>query len=393
MSGRLLRVSVIAACVLGAAVVAAGSSRATPAAGCGFDSVTGQTSCSFASTGAEQTFLIPEGVTRVHVVARGAAGAASAIAAGGRGAVVSGELNVDSGATLYIEVGGAPTTSSLCRSAFVLGDQPCVGGFNGGGSSVADSSPPFFGGGGGGASDVRTVASASAGSLASRVVVAAGGGGGAGNPYIGTSAGAGGDAGSAGTTAPDQVYGAGSEFEVTAHGGTGGGAGSTTAGGAAGIPDASAGSLGQGGATGATGGGGGGGLYGGGGGGSGEHIFTGTAHVFAGGGGGGGGSSLIPAGGSSGVTTDPPGITITYKAAGDELSYLQQLVASVGPGSSLSRRLAGTRRLIGVDPAAACRSLAAFAKEVDAQVGKHITSSDGAAIRQQVLLIRQTLGC
>ncbi len=53
----------------------------------------------FSYTGAEQTFAVPAGVTSVHVVATGAAGGRSnegapPIAAGGRGAVVSGNLSV-----------------------------------------------------------------------------------------------------------------------------------------------------------------------------------------------------------------------------------------------------------------------------------------------------------
>jgi len=138
----------------------------------------------FNYTGAEQTFTVPEGVTSLHVVATGAAGGASSqqtcrpIAAGGRGAVVSGNLTVSPG-TLYVEVGGAPTPPESRA--------PCAGGFNGG-------APSGGGGGGGGASDVRTTMRSEPNTLASRLLVAAGGGGG-GGPCVG---GAGGDAGASG---------------------------------------------------------------------------------------------------------------------------------------------------------------------------------------------------
>jgi hypothetical protein len=65
----------------------------------------------FKSTGAEQTFVVPSGVTSVHVLAVGGAGGAGGHygtpvgGAGGRGAVVSGDLAVTPGDTLYVEVG------------------------------------------------------------------------------------------------------------------------------------------------------------------------------------------------------------------------------------------------------------------------------------------------
>ena len=172
----------------------------------------------FSYTGGEQTYVVPEGVTQVHVVVDGASGGFVASVGGGLGAEVSADLPILAGQTvLYVEVGGT-------------GD-----GFNGGGAPN-----------GGDASDVRLLPRAQSDSLNSRVIVAGGGGGVA--SFAGGDAGADGSGGSAG-----------------------GKAGTSTAGGAGGVPcsgcgvSGGAGSLGQGGA-GANGGGGGGGYYGGGGG-------------------------------------------------------------------------------------------------------------------------------
>ena len=221
----------------------------------------------FSYTGAEQGYTVPAGVTSLSITAVGAPGGGpqSGGLAAGRGADVSGVVNVSAGQVLYVEVGGS-------------GGFP-AGGFNGGGDSVTNSLTSVYGGGG--ASDVRTLPmSAGAISLNSRLIVAAGGGG------SGSPAARGGDAGAAGGSSPG--------------GSVGGGAGTQTAGGAGGC-DAfqtgcgTAGTLGVGGTGGSSGAGaqaregagGGGGLYGGGGGGG----VSQDGAV----GGGGGGSSLVPA--------------------------------------------------------------------------------------------------
>jgi hypothetical protein len=95
----------------------------------------GQVSCTFASTGAEQTFTVPAGISTVQVTAIGAAGAPTyGVPAslgvppppGGRGAQVTGTLTgISGGQTLYVEVGGAPTTTPGCYLSVA-----CVGGFN-----------------------------------------------------------------------------------------------------------------------------------------------------------------------------------------------------------------------------------------------------------------------
>jgi hypothetical protein len=257
----------------------------------------------FGETEREQKFVVPAGVTAIHVRAIGAAGA------GGQGAIVSGTLAVHSGEVLYVEVGGVPRVPRLT-----------FGGFNGGG----DGGNPFEcnhafcpGGGGGGASDVRTVSRRDAGTLASRLIVAGGGGGdGRTVGQAGTSPGVGGNAGSPGQSG-------------TGGGGFGGQPGSQTGGGARGVGSGDgargqSGGLGVGGNGGeggpasfnhggGGGGGGGGGLYGGGGGGGGDgdHILNGPSTP---GGGGGGGSSLVSPGATVGLAPilEDPSITITY---------------------------------------------------------------------------------
>ena len=71
------------------AMVSAGPSAAADGT-CLFDRVTGNTTCTFASTGAEQTFTVPADVSSLSVVAKGAAGASASdgAAPGGEGAVV-----------------------------------------------------------------------------------------------------------------------------------------------------------------------------------------------------------------------------------------------------------------------------------------------------------------
>jgi hypothetical protein len=286
-SGRRASAVALAAAVA-AALAPAGVALAEPSC----TTAAGTTTCVFPSIGAEQTFVVPDRVTSVHVVAHGAAGATSVFgrAGGGRGAVVSGDLAVTGGDVFYVEVGGGATVGSRCYPG-----QPCDGGFNGGGSSTS-----IFGTGGGGASDVRTMTRTDPGTLASRLLVAAGGGGG-GDDLGRCPGGAGGDAGAPGGNGGSCGLG----------GGTGGGPGTASAGGAGGAPRGAAGGLGAGGSA-DTGGGGGGGLYGGGGGGS--NGAAGGGGGFAGGGGGGGGSNLVPAGGTAAVTDAAPSVTLSYSS-------------------------------------------------------------------------------
>jgi hypothetical protein len=247
--------------------------------------------CTYTATGAEQSFVVPTGVTSLSVVAVGAPGASSFedfsghTALGGRGGTASADLAVTPGTELFIEVGGLASNPGSCYPL-----AQCVGGFNGGGSS-------HFGGGGGGASDVRTVSNVAAGTLESRLLVAAGGGGG--GEGFDSFGGDGGDAGQAGHAAAGNQNVSGSP---------GGGAGTPSAGGSPG------GALGSGGAGGGdTGGGGGGGLYGGGGGANLGLDPTPPDYPLLGAGGGGGGSSYAP-GGTTGLADlgQAPSVTISY---------------------------------------------------------------------------------
>jgi uncharacterized repeat protein (TIGR02543 family) len=255
--GRSVRLSwgtaAAVAALVGGTLMSAGSAQAAG------DSET------FAPTGAEQTYVVPSGVTSVTVTVAGAPGSAGELGSGGgQGRVVTADLSVTPGQNLYVEVGG-PGAGSM-------------GGFNGGGAGGGHGAfAGFLGGGGGGASDIRTCPVAgpcSTGtSLDSRLIVAGGGGGG------GVNAGGAADtAGSSSTYFPDAGGKAGT---LT----TGGAGGSPANEGAAGFPGAygvgGAGADGVGGGT-PGGGGGGGGYYGGGGAGSGGA-----------GGGGGGGSSFV----------------------------------------------------------------------------------------------------
>ncbi|WP_331743479.1 Ig-like domain repeat protein [Kitasatospora sp. NBC_01300] len=298
-SGRRSRVSAVAAAVFCATAVAPLALPA-PAHAQGTCTVSGPTTtCTFASTGAEQTFTVPGGVTQVDVTAIGGAGGVEDNGVGGgRGAQVSGTLTgLSGGQTLYVEVGGTATGGAPCA-----GSAQCTGGFNGGGST-------HFGGGGGGASDVRTQPGTTPLTTTdSRLIVAAGGGGAG---WAGQCTGSpGGDAGQPGTNA-------------TCNGGNGGGAGTSTQGGAGGtggggVFGGGTGTLGTGGTGGGpgaslTGGAGGGGYYGGGGGGNINPFIS----PSGGGGGGGGGSSLVPAGGTGPTATSAtPSITISYTTPG-----------------------------------------------------------------------------
>lgn len=260
----------------------------------------------FEFTGSEQTFTVPAGVHLISVNLVGGMGGDGG-GMGGAAAIVTGDLEVTPGQTLYLEVGGNGEKQS----------EGGVGGFNGGGSASG-------GGGGGGASDIRTEpSSAGLSSLGSRLAIAAGGGGGGGD---------GNEAGAEGGAA-DSIGG------TSSGGNEGGGAGTFSNGGVGGSGcggTGGEGALGQGGAGGAgevgtNGGGGGGGGYYGGGGGAGGCTF--------GGGGGGGGASLVPVDGEYSIGLDtvpaieifytpPPTIDIATPADGATYTIGQSVAAS-----------------------------------------------------------------
>jgi hypothetical protein len=243
----------------------------------------------FHYTGTEQPFKVPAGVTKLTVIALGAAGATDTSSSGsdndyfGRGGRVYAIIPVKSGETLYVVVGGQGSTT---------------GGFNGGGKPGYTSyEGSCFGGGG--ASDVREDGRA----LRERILVAAGGGGSGCNNDNDSSV-FGGDGGPAIGENGGSLYGAsGGSGGTQSTGGAGGSAGGSASG--EGTPGRS-GKFGHGGnggdggldphcngsnyfCSGGGGGGGGGGYYGGGGGGGGGGLY------FYGqpGAGGGGGSSYV----------------------------------------------------------------------------------------------------
>jgi hypothetical protein len=227
----------------------------------------------FTFTGGVQTFVVPPGVTLLHVDAFGAQGG-QGDAPGGKGGRVETTIAVTPGETLYIVVGGAGSNSGG-------GGAPGPGGFNGGGDGgqgISFFSPTgsFYGGGGGGASDIRRGGTA----LANRIVVAGGGGGGGIGGNIVGPGGAGGDTQAAPGTNADGAQGGGGGTQLA-----GGAGGVSTTGGTAGTNGGPGiGGPGGGGNSNSRGGGGGGAGYFGGGGGGGGNTF--------GGGGGGGGSSF-----------------------------------------------------------------------------------------------------
>ena len=245
----------------------------------------------FSSTGVEQTFTVPAGVSSVQVVATGGRGGVTAptgpssAISGGAPARVSGVLAVTPGQVLYVEVGGD-------GAAGRDGSSPAS--FNGGGAGGR------YAGAGGGASSVASASRFASLAPDPRLVIAAGGGGGA--VALNSAGGIGGGPDAAGAS--------------TASGATGGRPGGPPAvsstGGAGGAPDGASGGLGSGGAGGSTpsafygGGGGGGGFTGGGGGGSGS--------AGSGGGGGGGGSSLAAPSGTITKALDDavPQVVLTY---------------------------------------------------------------------------------
>jgi hypothetical protein len=256
------------------------------------------TTVTFSFTGNEQQFVVPSGVTTLHIEAVGARGGNGLQgASGGTPRLVTGDLLVAPGDTLYVEVGGVGNSG---------GGAGGTGGFNGGGTGGNGTSTG--GGGGGGASDIRTIARSLGGTLNSRLFVAAGGGGGGGGTS-GGGGGFGGNAGLNGASAGDSLAGGGQ-----AGGPLSGGAPGANANGGTVATPGGPGTGGTGGSASDGGGGGGGGNYGGGGGGAASHNPFGQV---TGGGGGGGGSSITGSLTNATTGTDATSVarvSITYTA-------------------------------------------------------------------------------
>lgn len=239
------------------------------------------------------SFLVPHDVTRLTVVARGAAGASGPGGSGGAGGQESAILDVTPGGALAFYVGDAGQINDGCVGG--------AGGYGGGGvggtapggvSSISGGCTGVAGGGGGGGTFVFSGTDA--------LLLAAGGGGGSGSGGPG-GAGGGSIGGGNGSSAPGAAGGGGA---TAAAGGSGGAGGGSSGGGPASEPG---GSLvpgsGGGGAETLSAGGGGGGYFGGGGGSYGD--------------GGGGGAGYAAPGAAdvvslSGASTGVGSVSFTY---------------------------------------------------------------------------------
>jgi hypothetical protein len=237
----------------------------------------------FRYTGSRQSFIVPAGVRRLHIVAIGGMGAGPNSSGDVRPGRMSALIPVTPGQQLYVFVGGAGSGQA--------------GGFNGGGNGGSSAYCECKGFGGGGASDVRRGGYR----VTDRILVSGGGGGNGANgdesADTGGSGGQGGGsiggAGSAGSG--DGTPGGGGGGGTQNRGGAGGTGGSGSAGSGIGGALGSGGDGGAGGTSGsygAGGGAGGGGYYGGGGGGAGNGSYSSYDDDEAGGGGGGGSSYI-----------------------------------------------------------------------------------------------------
>ena len=240
----------------------------------------------FDYTGKKQTFIVPAGVTKLTVIARGGEGGGISYYPSGNAPGFPGRvyavIRVNPGDKLIVFVGGSGTH----------------GGFNGGGAGGAPGSEKYMGNPGGGASDVRIGGN----TLADRAIVAAGGGGGGeainayGYGYGGNGGGLDGESGGGNGSYSDGAGGAGG---TQSEGGSGGAGGVDDYGSYGNGQSGGNGALGLGGSGGnggpyceaAGGGGGGGGYYGGGGGGGGATSYF--CYRSGQSGGGGGGSSYV----------------------------------------------------------------------------------------------------
>ena len=344
--GRRLQAWVLAVVAVAAlpGAILAGTGAATartspePVPGSALADPAGPTTLSY--TGAEQSYVVPGGVTLLSVQAIGAAGGSTGF--GGSGLELTAQLPVTPNEVVYAEVGQPGSTSGGA-------------GFGGGGApgTTSAGTTNTNAGSGGGATDVRTCSEQSKScpgggtSADSRLIVAGGGGGGGGQgstvgdvcgfSQSGGNAGAGnGSGGTVVTTSAGTVIlgspGATSSPSTPAGGGSatapgGGGPSAANCGtGPSSYVDSAGGSPGSGAGGGAGGsgvagsgggGGGGGGYFGGGGGASGpEGCLAGTCDTFYDGEGGGGGSSFVTSSatletGSYGTTSSPPSVTFT----------------------------------------------------------------------------------
>ncbi|TFB73217.1 hypothetical protein E3O06_08265 [Cryobacterium glaciale] len=118
--------------------------------------------CSFTyySTGAEQTFTVPDGITSLDITLVGGSGGSWPSYPGGAGASVTQSIAVTPGQSLYVLVAGNGQNGSY--------DGGGAGGYNGGGWGGGSPYSTWVGAGGGGGSDIRTVPQSGSDSLSLR---------------------------------------------------------------------------------------------------------------------------------------------------------------------------------------------------------------------------------
>jgi len=302
-------------------------------------------STTFNFTGSVQTWTVPAGVTEATFDLYGAQGGAFVSPSPGLGGRATATINVTSGASIQVNVGG--------QGVPFAGVGAPAGGFNGGGSGDTAS--------GGGASDIRIDGTA----LADRVLVAGGGGGTGGGPSGGgDGGGSSGQPGGPGGLTGFVPGGAGTQSDP----GTAGG-------------NATAGSLGVGGNAGAVGGGGGGGWYGGGGG-------------FLSGGGGGSGHGPDGTVFETGVRGGDGHVTITYAGASDLAMQLVDDSAGKGPGKALVEKAAAIQAAVnGGQGTIACSGITDYLGLVQAQTGKKLTANQVTLLTNDAQALAAALGC
>jgi hypothetical protein len=314
---RSARIGVILVPTVLAVLFGAASASAALPSACAEAGTT--VTCTFSTVGTEGTFVVPVGVTSIHVVADGAAGTTNANGfSPGPGAQVSADLAVTPLQTLYVEVG--------------------IGGGAGG---------AVVGGNGGGESGVRTCSISASGcpalgSAQDPRLIVAGGGGGAG-AFGGGGPGGTGGVGSATPCNPGGNGGNGVGGE-TGDFGSGGGCSAGGAGGAGSATGGVSGSAGTAGSGGAGGGNGNGSVYGGGGGGGGYYGGGGGGSSGTGPGnsaGGGGGSSYGPSGSVFTTASGPASVAISYavptaQTTSSNLNFATQSQSTVSPAQTVT---------------------------------------------------------
>ena len=94
------------------------------------------------------------------------------------------------------------------------------------------------------------------------------------------------------------------------------------------------------------------------------------------------------------VTVSATSATVHVKGAAEELTDLAVAVAGVGPGRSLTAKVAAIEGYIAAnDTAAACATLRDFINEVNAQTGKKISTAQAASFIAQAQDIEAALDC